>query len=173
MDAGSELMHPQASSAAGRRQRSVLRAALVGLLSLCLGLLAHAVSGGALPGAPILVALAALAVLVATLVAQVRLPVWGVLVALGAAQQVLHWVLGGLGGGPSSSFLGSSLGHHAEVEVPAGEAAVPGHSPEMMLMLHAHLAAALLAGWAVVRFPVIRAWSTRLVPRLAHGLLGR
>ncbi len=142
------------------RTRAIVRPALVGLLSLGLGLAAHALSGGELPSVPILCGLAALAVLAATLVAQARLPGWALMLALGAAQQVLHWLLGGLGGGASSTVPGTGV-HHGAGEVPVGSGTGQGHSPEVMLMLHTHLAAALLAGWAAVRYPRIAGWVSR------------
>lgn len=151
------------SSIVRRRQGSVLRSALAGVLTLVLGMAAHAVSGGALPSVPIIVALAALAVLAATLLAQLKLPAWGVMLALGGAQQVLHWVLGGLSGVAASTLFGSSLGHHAEV--PVGSTTSSGHSPEVMMMLHLHLAAALLAGWLVLRHSLILAWFRRVLHR--------
>ncbi|MDQ0733565.1 hypothetical protein [Arthrobacter agilis] len=136
----------------------MLRSAGVGLLSVGLGLGAHALSGGPLPSVPILCGLAALAVLAATLVAQARLPGWAVLLLLGVAQQVLHWLLGGLGTGTSSTIPSSGVHHGGEVPVGAGPA--QGHSPEVMLMLHTHLAAALLIAWAAAQYPRLRAWLT-------------
>lgn len=149
------------------RAPAILRSAAVGLLALGLGLGAHAVSGGALPGALILCGFAALAVLVATLVAQARMPAWAVWVIIGAAQHVLHWLIGGFGGAASS--VSGAVGHHSG-NVPVGSGAAQGHSPEVMLMLHTHLAAALLTGWAVTRYQVIVRWLTGRAPR-GHPLL--
>lgn len=143
-------------AAPGGRARRTVRAVPAGLLVLGLGLGAHAVSGGQLPSGPILIALAALTALAATLVAQVRLPVWGVLLLLGVAQQLLHWILGGLGGAPS---LSGPVDHHGEAAVPGGvSGAAQGHAPEAMLMLHAHLGAALLVGWAVAQWTRLTRW---------------
>ena len=163
MEAPRELAQRVTPSAARGRQGPVVRSALTGVITIVLGMAAHAVSGGALPSVPIIAALAALAVLVATLVAQLKLPAWGVMLVLGGAQQVLHWVLGGLGGAASSTFFGSTLGHHAEV--PVGVAPSSGHSPEVMMMLHLHLAAALLTGWLVVRHALVLAWLRRTLRR--------
>jgi hypothetical protein len=136
-----------------------VRSAGAGLLVLGLGLAAHTVSGGALPSPPILCGLAALAVLASTLVAQARLPVWAVMLLSGVAQQVLHWLLAGLGGTVTSALSGAEV-HHGGA-VPVGSGAGQGHSPEVMLMLHAHLAAALLTGWAAVRYPRAAGWVAR------------
>ena len=135
------------------RARMISRSAGVGLLSLGFGLAAHALSGGVLPSLPILGGLAALAVLAATLVAQARPPGWVVLLLLGVAQQMLHWLLGGLGAGASSTVAPTGV-HHDGVPVVSG--AGQGHSPEIMLMLHTHLAAALVIAWAVAQYPRLR-----------------
>lgn len=147
-------------AAPGGRARRTAQAVLAGVLVLGLGLGAHAVSGGQLPSGPLLIALAALTALAATLMAQARLPVWGVLLLLGVAQQLLHWILSGLGGAPS---LSGPVDHHGEAAVPGGASgAAQGHSPEAMLMLHAHLGAALLIGWAVARWAKLTRWVARL-----------
>jgi hypothetical protein len=142
----------------GGRPTMTIRSAGAGLLALGLGLAVHTVSGGAPPSTPILCGLAALAVLASTLVAQARLPVWAVLLLSGLAQQVLHWLLGGLGGATTSS---PGTGVHHGGAVPVGSGTGQGHSPEVMLMLHTHLAAALLAGWVAVRYPGIAGWVAR------------
>lgn len=156
-------METRTDSPAGRnpgvapndRPRLIARAAAVGLSTLALGLAVHAASGGAVPAVPILLALAALAVLAATLIAQAHPPIWAVLLLLGVAQQVLHWTLGGLGG--ASASLSGGAGHHGG-EVPLRVAAGQAHSPEVMLMLHTHLAVALLLGWTVAWYPRITGW---------------
>lgn len=132
--------------------------ALVGLVSLGLACAAHVLSGGVLPGLPILCGLAALSALAATVVARLELPGWAVMLALGAAQQMLHWLLGGLAGAASSS---TGSGDHHGAAVPVGGTATAGHSPEIMLMLHTHLAVALLIGWVVVRAPQLARWMDR------------
>jgi len=127
--------------------------ATVGLSTLGLGLAVHAASGVAEPAVPILLALAALAVLAATLIAQAHPPTWAVLLLLGVAQQILHWALGG-----ASSSLSGGAGHHGG-EIPlSGTATSQAHSPQVMLMLHTHPAIALLLSWAVARYPRITGW---------------
>ncbi|MUK02518.1 hypothetical protein GM708_11645 [Vibrio cholerae] len=150
-------------SSSHRRGRMIACAALTGLLALALGLIAHAASGGALPSAPILLAVAAFTVLASTIVAQWHPPIWCVMLLLGAGQQVLHWVLGGLGGAASSVSAG--VGHHGEGVPSAGSAAGAGHSPEVMLMLHTHLAVALLVGWGVARHEFITDRARRILGR--------
>lgn len=156
-------MEPAADTASRPADRAprLLRSAGAGILSVGLGLGAHALSGGSLPSVPILGCLTALAVLTATLVTQARLPGWAVLLLLGAAQQVLHWLLGGLGAGTSSTVSVTGVHHGGEVPIGAGE--VQGHSPEIMLMLHTHLAAALLIAWAAAQSPRLRARLSRPV----------
>ncbi|VDR31220.1 Uncharacterised protein [Arthrobacter agilis] len=134
----------------------LLGATAMGLASLAAGLGAHALAGGAVPGLAVLGGLAALGVLAAVLVTRCRLPGWALLLLLGLAQQLLHWLLGGLAGGPSSAAPGVS-GHHVEAP-PVGVAGSTGHSPEAMLMLHTHLAAALLLGWLVLRHRALLHW---------------
>ncbi|WP_394249154.1 hypothetical protein [Arthrobacter pityocampae] len=146
------------------RPRAIARSAAVGLLTVGLGAGVHALSGGSLPSLPILCALAAFAALVATLVGRARVPGWGVLLLLGAGQQVLHWLLGGLAPGPVTVASGPAV--HHDGDVPVGSGAAQGHSPEVMLMLHTHLAVALLLGWAALRFPELRA---RLERHLRSG----
>lgn len=146
------------ASAAPGGARSALPA-LVGLVSLGLACAAHVLSGGVLPGVSILCGLAALTALAATVVARLELPGWAVMLALGAAQQVLHWLLGGLAGAASSSSIGP--GDHHGGAVPLGGTDAGGHSPEIMLMLHTHLAVALLIGWVVVRAPQLARWTDR------------
>ncbi|MHA7239770.1 hypothetical protein [Arthrobacter sp. TMS1-12-1] len=140
------------------RPLAVARSAAVGLLCVGLGACAHALSGATLPGPLILCGVTALAVLAATLAGRVRLPTWGILLLLGAAQQVLHWLFGGLVVG--SVTPAPPAVHHGD-GVPVGVGPGQDHSPEIMLMLHTHLAVALLLGWAGVRAPGVRAWFVR------------
>ncbi len=154
---------PDDVSSLRRRGRLIARAALIGLLAFALGLAAHAVSGGALPGALILLALASFAVLASTIVAQWDPPFWCVMLLLGAGQQVLHWVLGGLGGATSS--VPGDLGHHDEGAPSAGSTAGQGHSGEVMLMLHTHLAVALLVGWTTARYELLADRARHVVGR--------
>ena len=139
--------------------RRTMKATAVGALMTVLAISVHGVAGGAIPSPALLIALGALAALAAVVVAQFRLPPWSVLLLLGAGQQVLHWLLGGLGGAASSIPVPS--GHHSSVS-PAGSAPTGGggggHSPESMLMLHGHLGAALLVGWLILRRRRLLAW---------------
>ncbi|WP_104168764.1 hypothetical protein [Arthrobacter sp. SX1312] len=153
-------------------RRAIAGSAAVGLLVVGFGAGVHALSGGPLPSLPILGVLAALAVLAATVAGRARMPAWGVLLLLGAGQQVLHWLLGGLADGAVASAPGPAV--HHDGDVPVGSAAGQGHSPEVMVMLHTHLAVALLLGWAALRWSELRAWLDRRLrpegrPRHAKG----
>ncbi|WP_247827993.1 hypothetical protein [Arthrobacter antioxidans] len=145
------------------RPRVCALSATVGLLAVGLGAVVHTLSGGSLPALPILGALAIFAVLAATLAGRARVPGWCVLLLLGAGQQVLHWLLGGLADGAVTPAPDQAV--HHDGTVPVGSAAAPGHSPEVMLMLHTHLAVALLLGWAALRWSGLRARLERS-PRL-------
>ena len=169
-DQGMEAL--DAARSAIDRPRAIAGSAAVGLLAVGLGAGVHALSGGALPGLPILGALAALAVLAATLAGRARVPGGAVLLLRGAGQQALHWLLGGLADGAVTSAPGTAV--HHDGDVPIGSAAGQGHSEEVMLMLHTHLAVALLLGWAALRWSGVRAWLDRLLrperrPRSAKG----
>ncbi|WP_434992557.1 hypothetical protein [Arthrobacter sp. Ld5] len=146
------------------RPRVIARSAAVGVLAVVLGGGVHVLSGGSLPSLPILCALAALAVLTAALAGLARMPGWGVLLLLGAGQQVLHWLLGGLAAGAVTPSAGPA--DHHDGAAPVGSAPAQGHSAEVMLMLHTHLAVALLLGWAAPRSAQFRAWLGR---RLRSG----
>jgi hypothetical protein len=120
---------------------------LPGPVATGLGLLAHLLSGGALPWPPALLALAALLSMAASVVSRLRLPVWALLLLCGLAQQLLHpaFVLfSGVPAGPQGS-------PHSHVlllpPVPGITAAPAGHLQELMLVTH--MAAALLTALLV------------------------
>lgn len=125
--------------------RGTSRAWVAGPLSAGLGLAAHLAAGGKAPGILIVTALAALLGMVAAMAGRRPLPGWAVLVAAGLAQQLLHLAFASF-----STASGFSLpGHHAESPpappipgVSAPEASGASHS--LHLMLHLHMAAALV-----------------------------
>lgn len=127
---------------------------LLGPVSTGLGLLAHLLSGGALPWPPALLALAALLSMAASMVSRLRLPAWALLLLCGLVQQALHlaFVLF------SDVSAGPQIGSHAHVlllpAAPAGAAAPAGHLQELMLVTHmaAALLTALAMAWAGRRF---------------------
>jgi hypothetical protein len=118
---------------------------LAGPLSTGLGLAAHVAAGGQAPGILIIAALAALLGMVAAMAGRRPLPGWAVLVAAGLAQQLLHLAFASF-----STANGFSLpGHHSASPpappvpgVSAPEASGASHS--LHLMLHLHMAAALV-----------------------------
>jgi hypothetical protein len=130
-------------------------------LTTILALAAHLASGGSMPAVPVLLAITALTTLAATVLSRVNAPAWTLILAAGAAQQVLHLAFEALGSAPAAAEppAGPSQGHHAEIDpaqlaTTASAAAGHGgpHSEYMMLMLHLHLAAAVLTavliGWS-------------------------
>ena len=125
--------------------RSTSRAWVAGPLSTGLGLAAHLAAGGQAPGILIIAALAALFGMVAAMAGRRPLPGWAALVAAGLAQQLLHLAFASF-----STASGFSLpGHHSASPpappapgVSAPEASGASHS--LHLMLHLHMAAALV-----------------------------
>ncbi|MBG6218572.1 heme A synthase [Arthrobacter sp. CAN_A6] len=143
------------------RARRVALACCAGGGTFLLAGLAHVLSGRSLPAPELLAGLGVLTALAATIFSLSRLPTWAVLALFAVSQQVLHGAFTGLADGGASGATGvpgaEVPGHHeAPVPVPAGGAS--GHSPEAMILLHAHAAAALLAGLLVVRWSAIAAW---------------
>jgi hypothetical protein len=118
---------------------------VAGPLSTGLGLAAHLAAGGQAPGILIVTALAALLGMVAAMAGRRPLPGWAVLVAAGLAQQLLHLAFASF-----STASGFSLsGHHSasppDVPVPGVSATEEsGASHSLHLMLHLHMAAALV-----------------------------
>jgi hypothetical protein len=148
--------------------RSLLRVASVGLLSLGLALVAHVLSGGAVPAPAILAGLAALTVLGATLVSRFRMPFWLLMVLIGLSQQLLHLAFDAF----AVSFVAGEAGglqvHHDEPELPAAvSTGHGGHSDEAMMMVHLHMAAVLLTALAVSKTDAALSRLGRLVARPA------
>jgi hypothetical protein len=129
-----------------------------GPVIVLLGLGAHLVSGGDAPAASILVALTALLSLSASMLARLRMPGWALPVLCGLAQQVLHLAFGAFsgssGGGPAGHGHGSAA--RPAPQLP-GLAETPG--PDLHLMVHAHVGAALLTVLIITQ-------GTRLVSRI-------
>jgi hypothetical protein len=154
----SGMRHPRV------RLASVLAAAG---LTMVLALVAHLASGGIMPALPVLVAITALTSLAATVLSRVNAPAWTLILAAGVAQQVLHLAFEAFAARPAAAgdSTGSSAGvshsHHAEVDA-AQLAATAGiatehagpHGEYVMLMLHFHLAAAVLTA-------LLMAWNRR------------
>lgn len=128
-----------------------------GPMSTGLGLAAHLAAGGQAPAILIVIAVAALLGMAAAMAGRRRLPGWGVLVAAGVAQQLLHLAFAAF-----STASGFALqGHHGgapivetpSAGVPSAEASVSAHS--LHLMLHFHVAAALAAAGVTTQWPKV------------------
>ncbi|WP_139005087.1 hypothetical protein [Arthrobacter crystallopoietes] len=136
-------------------------------LAMMLALVAHLASGGTMPALPVLIAITALTTLAATVLSRVSAPAWTLVLAAGVAQQVLHLAFEAFAARPAAAGLsavsssGPSHPHHSEVDpaqlaasiTASAEHAGP-HSEYVMLMLHFHLAAAVLTA-------LLMAWSRR------------
>ena len=123
---------------------------IAGLMSAVAGLAAHLAAGGRAPGILIVVALAALLGMAASIAGRRRLPGWAVLLAAGLAQQLLHLAFAAF-----STASGFSLpGHHGDASAPAPDAAAPAGpgAHDLHLMLHLHVAAALVVSLAVTQW---------------------
>ncbi|WP_205754676.1 hypothetical protein [Pseudarthrobacter sp. NamE2] len=138
---------------------------LLGPLATGLGWAAHVAGGGQSPAVLIVLALAALLGMVASMLGRRRLPGWAVLVAAAVAQQLLHLAFSAF-----SSPSGFSLPGHGHGETPAPDttpaqgATAPSHDLHVLLYLHA--AAALLTVLAAAQWPRILQW--RLPARQDH-----
>ncbi len=137
------------------RRHSVFLAWLPGPLAVVLGSAAHLVSGGIVPAPAILLALTVLLGLSASMLARVKVPGWAVLLLSGLAQQILHLAFSALSGATG----GTSTGHgHDPAAVPALELPPDGPpAPDLHLMVHAHVAAALLTALAVLQWDIVLA----------------
>lgn len=146
----------------------LLRTSVVGATILGLAAGAHLLAGGSLPGAPIMAAILALHIMVATFATTFRLSLPAMTALLGAGQVVLHHaftalshgmpVAAGPGMGHAAGQAAHHLGGHAAAHTDAhmaqllaqaaplaihtGEAV--GHTSLSGAMLAAHVAASLL-----------------------------
>ncbi len=133
---------------------------LLGPVATALALVAHLVSGGALPWPPALLALAALLSMAASMLSRLRLPVWALLLLCGLTQQLLHLAFVVFSGVPTGQ---QSSGHShvpLPLTVPGAATQAAGHLQELMLVTH--VAAALLtalimaaAGRRIARRPAV------------------
>ncbi|TLM75497.1 hypothetical protein [Pseudarthrobacter sp. NamB4] len=125
--------------------RSLSPVWLAGPVSAGLGLVAHLAAGGRAPAVLIVVALAALLGMGASMLGKRRLPAWGVLLTAALAQQLLHLAFAAF-----STASGFSLPGHGHGETALQEASTqagPGpdaRSHDLHLMLHLHAGAALV-----------------------------
>jgi hypothetical protein len=144
----------------GFRRRPAV-AWLCGPLMVALGVAAHLAVGAAVPALPIVVALAALLSMAASMTARVAMPGWAVLLLSGLVQQVLHLAFDVFSG--SSGTVSAGHGHGILDWRPPQPSVPEGLTAHMVeLMLYTHTAAALLTVF------VITAWQSR-TPRIASS----
>lgn len=132
---------------------------LLGPLAAGAGWAAHVAGGGQSPAVPILLALAALLGMAATMLCRRRLPPWAVLAAAALAQQILHLAFSALSASDGFALPGHGHGDAPGKGEPAPDApgqagARTGHDLHLMLYLHA--AAALLTAWVPAQWRKLR-----------------
>ncbi|UZX01331.1 hypothetical protein F8G81_00875 [Arthrobacter sp. CDRTa11] len=123
-------------------RRRIYAAWASGPLAVALGAAAHLLSGAAVPGPWVLLAIAALLSMAASMLAGLNLRFWAVLLASGLVQQGLHLVFAGFAGGTGSTLPGHT--HGALIWEPPSPVQTSGGHHAMELMLDTHVAAALL-----------------------------
>jgi hypothetical protein len=123
-------------------RRRVYAAWASGPLAVLLGAGAHVLAAEALPGPWVLLAVSALLSMAAAMLARFRLPVWALLLASGAIQQVLHLLFSWFSGNVGSASSGHA--HGVLTWLPPQQPADAGGHHAVELMLDAHVAAALL-----------------------------
>ncbi|MCA4134195.1 hypothetical protein [Arthrobacter sp. M4] len=138
---------------------------LGGPVAVGLGLLAHLVAGASAPAVIVVLAIAALTGLIATVLVRWGAPGWALLVASAAVQQLLHLAFTAFAG---TDGLSGWFGHHVtaaslsvtqeQATAAAPNAAAVAHIHTSELLLYTHAAAALLT---VVLLTVV----ARLLPR--------
>jgi hypothetical protein len=141
---------------------------LSGPLVVALGVAAHSVSGESIPVVSVLVALTALVSMSASMIAHLRLPGWMVLLLSGLVQQVLHVAFSLFSGVFGDGSTGHGHGMFTwQPPLPSSASSPPGHGME--LMLHAHVAAALLAALVIIQWDSV---SSRIRSVRQRGIMG-
>jgi hypothetical protein len=128
---------------------------LCGPLMVALGVAAHSAVGQPVPALSLLVALAALLSLAASVTARTGMPGWMLLLLAGLVQQVLHLsfsVFSGTGGGTGATAHGHGI-LVLQLQQPPAASAAPDHTLE--LLLYAHTAAALLAVLVIAQWDAV------------------
>lgn len=115
---------------------------LTGPLATGLGWAAHVASGGQSPAFLIVMALAALLGMAASMVGPRQLPAWAVLVAAGLAQQLLHLAFTAFSVSNGVPLPGH--GHGGAPDVSPSEPGASAAPHTLHLMLHLHMGAALV-----------------------------
>lgn len=128
---------------------------LLGPIATGLGWAAHVAGGGQSPAVLIVLALAALLGMAASILGRRQLPTWAVMVAAALAQQLLHFAFSAF-----ASASGFSLPGHGHGPAPAPDAvsaadpvpAQPAASHDLHLLLYVHAGAALLTAFLAVQW---------------------
>lgn len=124
---------------------------LLGPLATGLGWAAHVAGGGQSPAVLIVLALAALLGMAASILGQRQLPTWAVMVSAALAQQLLHLAFSAFASG--SGFYLPGHGHGAAPVPDSGSApAQPAASHDLHLLLYLHAGAALLSAFLAVQW---------------------
>jgi hypothetical protein len=123
---------------------------LAGPVTVGFAAVAHLASGATLPALPIVVASAALLSMAGSVAARVNIPAWALLLLCGLSQQGLH-LLFAAASSAQPWAVPEGHGHGVPVDAPAVAAPGPAESGDGSLLLHAHVAAALLAAFLLTR----------------------
>ncbi|MFC9333819.1 hypothetical protein [Arthrobacter sp. NPDC057009] len=127
----------------GSRQHAVA-GWFFGSVSVVLGLIIHAGTGHPVPAVPLLVATAALLGLAGAVVARIGVPNWALLVLAGMGQQTVHWAFAFFAN-PLATTLGGGHGHASAAQFTGPGLLLEGvPSQPLHVLLHVHIAAALL-----------------------------
>lgn len=115
--------------------------------------MAHLASGASPPALPIVAAAAALLSMAGSMIARLRLPGWFLLLLAGLGQQGLHLLFAGA---TAAALPGTAAGHGHRDSADAFRIATGGtpDAGDPGLMLHAHLAAALLTALLLAKLSV-------------------
>jgi hypothetical protein len=152
-------------------RRHVYTAWATGPLAVLLGAGAHLLGGDAIPGPWILLAMAALLSMAASMLARLKLPVWALLLVSGLIQQVLHLMFTGFSGDVGSVSSGHS--HGVSTWSPPQQAPGAGGHHALELMLDAHVAAALLTVVVITQSDVLAKKLSQLREASIRGRLPR
>jgi hypothetical protein len=140
----------------GRSMRYAVAGWLFGSVSVFLGLIIHAGTGHPVPAVLIVVATAALLSLAGAVVARIGVPTWAVLVLAGVGQQTVHWAFAFFAN-PLAATLGGGHGHVSAAQFTGPGLLLAGvPSQPLHVLLHVHIAAALLTFVLVQRLTTTR-----------------
>ena len=135
------------NQAVDRRTGAAYPAWILGPVATALGLAAHVLGGGGAPAPLIVTALAALVGMAAAMGSPGRLPGWGLLLASGAVQQLLHLAFAAFSVSTGIELPGHGHGQPATPAPVANSGQAAAHQ-DLHLLLYLHVAAALLTAYA-------------------------